>query len=175
MIAATKTWFEKQAFGVCEWWAQKLNIKLEQVRRLQWIGVVISFLGVSIFIGDKLLAGEPAAGDLLNVVAALCFAVYALATRPLVVRYGAETTTAWAVLIGLVAVIPFTFRAMRNENWSTITGFEWFSIAWAAIVSVIIGYSLWGWAITRTGAGGRYAVLPISGYETTTSAFVLAI
>lgn len=32
MIAAIKTWFEKQAFGVCEWWAQKLNIKLEQVR-----------------------------------------------------------------------------------------------------------------------------------------------
>lgn len=32
MIAATKTWFEKQAFGVCQWWAHKLNIKLEQVR-----------------------------------------------------------------------------------------------------------------------------------------------
>ena len=32
MIATIKTWFEKQAFGVCEWWAQKLNIKTEQVR-----------------------------------------------------------------------------------------------------------------------------------------------
>ena len=32
MIASTKTWFEKQAFGVCEWWAGKLNIKTEQVR-----------------------------------------------------------------------------------------------------------------------------------------------
>ncbi len=32
MIPAIKTWFEKQAFGVCEWWAHKLNIKLEQVR-----------------------------------------------------------------------------------------------------------------------------------------------
>lgn len=32
MIAPIKTWFEKQAFGVCEWWAQKLNIKTEQVR-----------------------------------------------------------------------------------------------------------------------------------------------
>ena len=32
MIDAIKTWFEKQAFGVCEWWAQKLNIKTEQVR-----------------------------------------------------------------------------------------------------------------------------------------------
>ena len=32
MITALKTWSEKQAFGVCEWWAQKLNIKTEQVR-----------------------------------------------------------------------------------------------------------------------------------------------
>lgn len=32
MINHTKTWFEQQAFGVCEWWAQKLNIKTEQVR-----------------------------------------------------------------------------------------------------------------------------------------------
>ncbi len=32
MIDRIKTWFEQRAFGVCEWWAQKLNIKTEQVR-----------------------------------------------------------------------------------------------------------------------------------------------
>ncbi len=32
MIARVKTYFERQAFGVCEWWAHKLNIKTEQVR-----------------------------------------------------------------------------------------------------------------------------------------------
>lgn len=32
MIDRIKTFFERQAFGVCEWWAQKLNIKTEQVR-----------------------------------------------------------------------------------------------------------------------------------------------
>lgn len=32
MIAPVKTWFEQQAFGVCQWWAEKLNIKTEQVR-----------------------------------------------------------------------------------------------------------------------------------------------
>lgn len=32
MIASVKEWFEKQAFGVCEWWAEKLNVKTEQVR-----------------------------------------------------------------------------------------------------------------------------------------------
>jgi phage shock protein PspC (stress-responsive transcriptional regulator) len=32
MIARVKTWFEQQAFGVCQWWAEKLNVKTEQVR-----------------------------------------------------------------------------------------------------------------------------------------------
>ncbi|MBZ0207668.1 MAG: PspC domain-containing protein [Flavobacteriales bacterium] len=32
MIDRIKTYFERQAFGVCEWWAHKLNIKTEQVR-----------------------------------------------------------------------------------------------------------------------------------------------
>ena len=32
MIDRVKTWFEKQAFGVCQWWGEKLNIKTEQVR-----------------------------------------------------------------------------------------------------------------------------------------------
>ncbi|HMN05775.1 MAG TPA: PspC domain-containing protein [Flavobacteriales bacterium] len=27
-----KTFVERQAYGVCEWWAHKLNIKTEQVR-----------------------------------------------------------------------------------------------------------------------------------------------
>jgi phage shock protein C len=32
MIDRIKTLFERQAFGVCDWWAGKLNIKPGQVR-----------------------------------------------------------------------------------------------------------------------------------------------
>jgi phage shock protein PspC (stress-responsive transcriptional regulator) len=32
MIARIKTYFEQQAFGVCEWWGEKLNVKTEEVR-----------------------------------------------------------------------------------------------------------------------------------------------
>lgn len=32
MIDHVKTLFERQAFGVCAWWAEKLNVKTEQVR-----------------------------------------------------------------------------------------------------------------------------------------------
>jgi phage shock protein PspC (stress-responsive transcriptional regulator) len=32
MIDRIKTLFERQAFGVCAWWAEKLNVKTEEVR-----------------------------------------------------------------------------------------------------------------------------------------------
>ncbi len=32
MIDHIKTGFERQAFGVCQWWGEKLNVKTEQVR-----------------------------------------------------------------------------------------------------------------------------------------------
>ena len=32
MIERIKTHFERHAFGVCQWWGEKLNIKTEQVR-----------------------------------------------------------------------------------------------------------------------------------------------
>jgi phage shock protein C len=32
MIDRIKTHFEQQAFGVCTWWGDKLNVKAEQVR-----------------------------------------------------------------------------------------------------------------------------------------------
>lgn len=126
---------------------------LEKVRTPQWIGVTLSILGVAIFIGDKLLAGEPALGDALNVVAALAFAIYALTTRDLVLRYGPQVTTAWSVIVGLIAVIPFTAGAAWNETWRSIGWFSWMSILYAAVGSVMIGYALWGWAIARAGAG----------------------
>ncbi|MCO5220473.1 MAG: DMT family transporter [Thermomicrobiales bacterium] len=126
---------------------------LEQVRMLQWVGVFLSLVGVGIFIGEKLLAGEPALGDMLNVVAALSFAFYGLTTRDLVIRYGPAVTTAWSVTVGLVAIVPFVVTSIDRSAFGEVDQLGWISILYAAIVSMMLAYSLWGWAIARTGAG----------------------
>ena len=43
MINKTISWFESQAFGVCEWWARRLGFKTSKVR-LAFI--YVSFLGL---------------------------------------------------------------------------------------------------------------------------------
>jgi len=32
LVDSIKTWFEKQAFGICEWWGEKLHIKSSNIR-----------------------------------------------------------------------------------------------------------------------------------------------
>lgn len=32
MVKAISSWFEKQAFGVCAWWGEKLGIKTNNIR-----------------------------------------------------------------------------------------------------------------------------------------------
>lgn len=49
MIDKVRTVFERQAFGVCEWWAEKLNVKTEQVR-LSFIYLSFITAGVHLFV-----------------------------------------------------------------------------------------------------------------------------
>lgn len=49
MIPRIKTYFEKQAYGVCTWWGEKLNIKTEQVR-LSFIYLSFITAGVSLVV-----------------------------------------------------------------------------------------------------------------------------
>lgn len=128
-------------------------LHIERVRPAQWAGVILALAGVAIFIGDKLVSGEPAIGDVLNILAAVSFAMYGTSTRALVVRYGSQVTTAWSVLVGLIAIVPISAHALWTEEWTTIDPVGWIAIVYAAIVSMMLGYALWGWAMARTGAG----------------------
>lgn len=128
-------------------------LRIERVRPFQWVGVALSLAGVAVFIGDKLLAGKPAIGDTLNILAALCFAIYGLTTGRLVAHYGPSLTTAWSVTIGLIFIFPFAARTMIEQNWGAIDRFSWITMIYAALISMMLAYSLWGWAIARAGAG----------------------
>lgn len=126
---------------------------IEKVYRPQWLGIAVAFAGIVIFVGEKLLHGKPATGDALNLLAAICFAMYGLATQRLVRQYGAQLATAWSVLIGFVAVIPFTLPAVLSEDWQAMQWRGWTAVLYAAVMSMFIAYTLWSWAIGRQTAG----------------------
>ena len=132
--------------------AQFLGI--ERPTRGQWLAVAVAAIGVLVFVGDKVRAegfSGGTLGDLLGLLASMSFAVYSLAARPLTSRYGASVTTAWAVSFGLAAIAPWGVPAALAQSWGDLSAEVWAALFYAAVVSMLIGYSLWNWAIMRGG------------------------
>lgn len=126
---------------------------MEQVRRLQWVGIGIAIAGVGIFVGNKLRGEAPALGDGLTLLAAASFSVYSLASRRLTARSGAPAITAWSALVGLLAMLPFAMSNVRAQDWIGIGPAGWGAMLYSSALSMLLAYSIWTWAIGQRGVG----------------------
>ena len=127
---------------------------IEHPSLTQWLAVGLALLGVLVFVADKLHGegfGAAASGDLLIASAAPLFAIYNMAARPLTARYGATVTTGWAVTAGLVMIAPWSLPAAAGVAWGEVPLAAWAAVVFAAVFSMLIGYTLLSWAISRSG------------------------
>jgi drug/metabolite transporter (DMT)-like permease len=124
---------------------------MERIRPVQWLGVACSTVGVALFVGEKLGGSAPATGDALSLLAAICFAAYSLATQPLVRRHGSPMVTAWSALVGLIAIFPITLPAVVDQDWVGIGVRGWSALLYSSAISMLVAYTIWGWAIERRG------------------------
>lgn len=128
---------------------------IERIGPVQWAGVAVAVLGVAVFVSDKFVAGQAfsPAGDAIVILAAACFAAYNLASRPLVARYGPDVSSAWTLLAGFVVLVPICWNAAVRQDWGAIDAGAWAALAYAALLSLLLAYVLWTWAINRRGVG----------------------
>jgi drug/metabolite transporter (DMT)-like permease len=142
---------------------------VERLHRAQIAGVAVAFVGVLIFLSDKLLGGNWRAtgGDLFLLVAASLFSWYTVAAKPLIERHGGVVTMACATLFGSVPVVLFTLPAGLSAPWASMSAVVWASLIWSVTVSAFLGWLVWGWVnsvrgVART-APLMYLMPPVAG------------
>lgn len=129
-----------------------LAIMGERTPRRGWFGLGIAVVGVAVFLGDKRGADGSLLGDALSLGAAVAFASYGLANRPLVAAYPPETSTAYATLAGSVPLLAVSAPAAVAQDWGAVSAIGWVGIVYMTIFPVYVAYMLWNWAIARRGA-----------------------
>ena len=113
------------------------------------IGVILGMIGVILIIasGAVELGTQYLIGDLIIMVAVIAWAVYTFMGRPLVVKYGAIRTTAYALASGTVLYFPFgIFRALTFD-YSKTDLMSWLSVLYVALGVSIGAYVLWYWLL----------------------------
>jgi drug/metabolite transporter (DMT)-like permease len=97
-------------------------------------------------------------GDLIIAASALIVSAGYVAGARLAARgYSSLATTFWGVAIGALVVVP-SVPFLADDSWHDASRESWTAILYMAVVTSILGYIVWYWALNR---GGIARIAPI--------------
>ena len=136
-----------------------------------WLaGCALALAGEAVIVTVRVGASEEGAtlvGDLLVLVAALAVAAGYVAGAMLLSRgFSSAATTSWGVLLGAGALVPAALLLLARDGIPEADASAWGAVVFLAVVTSILGYVGWYWALARGGIE-RIAplqfLLPVSG------------
>ncbi|MSP13846.1 MAG: EamA/RhaT family transporter [Chloroflexi bacterium] len=136
-------------------------LHVEQITRRAWLGIMASLLGMILVItggesGFK-FGFETLSGDLLILLATLCWAIYTIISKPLLSKYSPLALTAITMVIGTLALIPFTVPDIIAQDWTVISLKSWAALGYSFSMAIVLAYVIWSIGVQRLG-GARTAV-----------------
>lgn len=134
--------------------------KSERISKGVVIGSLIALGGVAcvIFNSSMNLEVNPI-GDLLSLLAAICWAVYSVILRPLTSTYSTWFITRKTFFYGLVTALPFLLLDKTHMSFSMLLSPEVFgNLLFLGLFASLVSYLLWGSAVKHLGAvkAGNY-------------------
>ena len=127
--------------------------RLEQISRVQLLGMLVSFGGVAVFLADKAVGGIGlgTVGDLVSLAAAFFYGAFTVSQKTLVGRYPATVVTAYTLTIGSIPVLWLGAPALATQDWGRLDLAGVAVIAWSAVFPVYAAWTAWAWATARAG------------------------
>lgn len=113
------------------------------------VGILVAFGGVLLVLFERGLTFAPGQlrGDVLVFIAVVAWAYFTVLGKPLIRKYGAVVVTARAMTYGTLLFVPVGLVAVSNFSPSTVSPQAWAGLLYCAIVTSVIAYTLWFWAL----------------------------
>jgi drug/metabolite transporter (DMT)-like permease len=126
-------------------------LRRQRPQRAEVAGVIVSFLGVAVFLRawDAFAAARP--GDLLSLGAAAAFGAYGVVNQPLTSRFSGRDLMGYGLVLGGTLVTVVSLPAMVGQDWSGLSVSSWAILVYAIVGPVYLAYMLWNWAIRHRG------------------------
>ena len=141
----------------------------EKLQRTQVLGVVVAFVGVVLFLYDKLLSGNFRAtgGDVMLFVAAILFSYYTVQTKPMLEKHGSVLTMGYATLLGGLPIMLLSAPSGLEAPWASLGLLDCAAMAWSVLISAFGGWLVWAWVNQVRGVAKTaplmYLMPPVAG------------
>ena len=132
---------------------------LERITPRMWCGIALGTLGVVLVIatsGVEFSAGT-VRGDLLTVLAVLCWGAYTVGLRTLPPGFSPLRVTTLTTIAGMPGLVLAGVPGLLAMQWAKVPLTAWAALAYATVLSLVVAYLLWNRSVKAVG-GTRTAI-----------------
>ena len=135
-------------------WGILLGLALGLERPTPWgiLGVCLAFLGVAVVVYGGLTGSTSLLGNLLIVVATVCWGAYAVLSLPLLRRYSPLVVASYTMLFGGLGALPFALPGFLDAGWAEASGEAWGALAYSTLLLAAFGFWAWQRGVSQVGA-----------------------
>ena len=125
----------------------------ERLPWTRWAGALLSVVGLYFVVGvGATTSVNSLAGDAYVFVSMLCWAVYSVASRPLLGRYSPTLLTAWAAIVAAPTYALATLPSLMATDWGAVSRSSWALMLWSSTFCLVLAYVIWYTGVQRLGA-----------------------
>jgi drug/metabolite transporter (DMT)-like permease len=135
-------------------WGILLGLALRLERPTPWgiLGVGLAFLGVAVVIYGGLTGSTSLLGNILVVVATVCWGSYAVLSLPLLRRYSPLVVASYTMLFGGLGALPLAIPGFLDARWAEASGEAWEALAYSTLLVAAFGFWAWQRGVSQVGA-----------------------
>jgi drug/metabolite transporter (DMT)-like permease len=126
--------------------------------RMRW-GIALGTLGVVLVIATRGVGFDRGTftGDLLTVLAVLCWAGYTVGLRRVPGAVSPLRVTTITTLVGSPGLVLVGLPDVLRLDWGAVSPGAWLAVAYASVLSLVVAYLLWNRSVKAIG-GTRTAI-----------------
>lgn len=130
----------------------------ERIEPVRWVGVLMALTGLYLVVGRGVeLSGQTLRGDALMIGGVLCWAIYSVASQPILRRHSALTVIGLTFSIGGALYVVTMIPILIGVDWSAISGRSWGLMVASALLALNLSYYIWYTGLKKLG-GSRTSV-----------------
>jgi drug/metabolite transporter (DMT)-like permease len=132
---------------------------LERITPKMWLGIALGTLGVVLVIATRGVGFDVKTlpGDLLTILAVLCWAGYTVGLRQVPAGISPLRVTTITTIAGTPGLLLAGLPGMFRLQWESVRVEAWLALGYAAVLSLVVAYLLWNRSVKAVG-GTRTAI-----------------
>ncbi|WP_081706256.1 DMT family transporter [Nocardia sp. CNY236] len=135
------------------------------------LGLIVAVGGASLFFvsassADNQVTGARLGGDLVYLLAAVCWAAYTIVSKKVLIGVDPLRATAYGTSVGAAALLVAAAPHLSSVEWSTMTAAGWVNVIYLAVGPTAVAYLLYARGlsmVTPSTATTMMFAVPLSG------------